>query len=293
MEPRHKPVLLAEVLEALAVRRGGAYVDGTVGLAGHAAPILERSAPDGRLLAVDRDAESLARARERLAFAGPRVRFAHADFREVPSLLADERVDGILLDLGISSAQLDDPERGFSFLGAGPLDMRMDRTQGMSATEIVNRLPEHELADLIFRFGEEPRSRRIARAIVTARRRARITSTAELAGIVRSVVRGPRHGGIDPATRTFQALRIRVNGELDGLSAAIASLARCLAPGGRIVVISFHSLEDREVKHTFAALAREELRLLTRKPLRPTPAEVQANPRCRSARLRAAERSAA
>jgi len=281
VEHRHEPVLLAEVLEALAVKRGGAYVDGTVGLAGHATAILERNAPDGRLLAVDRDAESLALTRQRLAFAGQRVRFAHADFREVPALLAAERADGILLDLGISSAQLDDPGRGFSFRNDGPLDMRMDRTQGVSATEIVNRWPEHELADLI------------ARAIVTARRQARITSTTQLADIVRRAARAPRGGDIDPATRTFQALRICVNGELEQLGAAVTALARCLVPGGRIVVISFHSLEDREVKHAFAALAREELRLVTRKPLRATPAELQANPRCRSARLRVAERSAA
>ena len=293
MEHRHEPVLLAEVLEALAVKRGGVYVDGTVGLAGHATAILERNAPDGRLLAVDRDAESLALTRQRLAFAGQRVRFAHADFREVPALLAAERADGILLDLGISSAQLDDPGRGFSFRNDGPLDMRMDRTQGVSATEIVNRWPEHELADLIFRFGEERGSRRIARAIVTARRQARITSTTQLADIVRRAARAPRGGDIDPATRTFQALRICVNGELEQLGAAVTALARCLVPGGRIVVISFHSLEDREVKHAFAALAREELRLVTRKPLRATPAELQANPRCRSARLRVAERSAA
>jgi 16S rRNA (cytosine1402-N4)-methyltransferase len=293
VEPRHEPVLLAEALEALAVRPGGVYVDGTVGLAGHAAPILELSAPDGRLLAVDRDSESLARARERLAFAHDRVRFAHADFRDVPALLAGERVDGILLDLGISSAQLDDPERGLSFRSDGPLDMRMDRTQGVSASEIVNRLPEHELADLIFRWGEEPGSRRIARAIVEARRKTRFTSTVQLASVVRSAARGPRRGAIDPATRTFQALRIHVNRELEGLGAALMALAACLTPGGRMVVIAFHSLEDREVKHTFAALAREDFSLLTRKPLRPATDELQTNPRCRSARLRAIERKAA
>jgi 16S rRNA (cytosine1402-N4)-methyltransferase len=293
VEPRHEPVLLAEALEALAVRPGGVYVDGTVGLAGHAAPILERSAPDGRLLAVDRDSESLARARARLAFAHDRVRFAHADFRDVPALLAGERVDGILLDLGISSAQLDDPERGLSFRSDGPLDMRMDRTRGVSASEIVNRLPEHQLADLIFRWGEEPGSRRIARAIVEARRKTRFTSTVQLASVVRSAARGPRRGAIDPATRTFQALRIHVNRELDGLGAALMALAACLTPGGRMVVIAFHSLEDREVKHTFAALAREGFRLLTRKPLRPATDELQTNPRCRSARLRAVEQRAA
>jgi len=289
----HLPVLLDEALGALAVRPGGLYVDGTVGLGGHATEILRRSAPDGRLLAVDRDAETLETARSRLAFAAGRTRFEHADFRAVPALLEDETPDGVLLDLGVSSVQLDDPERGFSFRSDGPLDMRMDRTSGMTAAEVVNRMPERQLADLIYAFGEERASRRVARAIVAVRRAGRIKTTSELAAIVRRAVRAPRHARLDPATRTFQALRIHVNRELEGLGQALAELARCLAPAGRLVVIAFHSLEDREVKHTFADLAREGFRLVTRKPIRPTEAEFDANPRARSARLRVLERSVA
>jgi 16S rRNA (cytosine1402-N4)-methyltransferase len=289
----HQPVLLAEALGALAVRPGGFYVDGTVGLAGHAAEILRLSAPDGRLLAVDRDPETLAQARARLAFASTRARLLHADLRSLPQLLAGEAPDGILLDLGVSSAQIDDAERGFSFRLDGPLDMRMDRTGGPTAAEVVNRMPGPQLADLIHAYGEERAARRIARAIVAVRRQTRIDSTAALAAVVRRAVHAPRQARIDPATRTFQALRIHVNGELEGLGRALAALARCLAPAGRMVVIAFHSLEDREVKHAFAALAREGYRCLTRKPVRPGDAELAANPRARSARLRALERIAA
>lgn len=290
---RHEPVLLAETLEVLGVKPGGTYVDGTVGLGGHAEVVLRRSAPDGRLVAVDRDSESLERARGRLAFAADRVTWHHADFRDVPSLLGSHLVDGILLDLGVSSSQLDDPERGFSFREDGPLDMRMDRTRGEAAEELVNRRSEQFLADILHQYGEEPSARRIARAIVAERRSGRITSTRALANLVRRTARGPRRPGLDPATRTFQALRISVNHELDGLGAALGSLARCLAPGGRLAVIAFHSLEDREVKQTFAGLAREGFRLLARKPIRPGEAEVARNPRSRSARLRGLERSAA
>lgn len=281
----HRPVLLAEALELLAVRPGGCYVDGTVGLGGHAAEILRRSAPDGRLLGVDRDPEALELARQALAPFGARLRLAHGDYREIPELLGGERPDGILLDLGVSSVQLDTPERGFSFRADAPLDMRMDRSRGETAAEAVNRLREDELADLIYRFGEERASRRIARAIVFARRRRRIETTGELAAIVRGAARRGRPG-LDPATRTFQALRIHVNRELEGLGEAIGSLARSLAPRGRMAVIAFHSLEDREVKQTFRGLAREGFRLLTRKPIRPGAEEVRANPRARSARLR-------
>ncbi len=277
-------------MEGLAVRPGGTYVDGTVGLGGHAEELLRLSAPDGRLLAVDRDRESLELARRRLAFAGARARFAHADFRDIPTLLASEPVDGIVLDLGVSSAQLDQPERGFSFRADGPLDMRMDRTQGESADEIVNRSSEPTLADILHRYGEEPSARRIARAIVAARRHERIASTLQLAAIVRRSARGPRRPGLDAATRTFQALRIRVNRELEGLGASLAELASCLAPGGRLAVIAFHSLEDREVKQTFAGLARQGFRLLAKKPTRPQEAEIARNPRARSARLRVLER---
>jgi 16S rRNA (cytosine1402-N4)-methyltransferase len=282
----HRPVLLAETMELLQVRPGGLYVDGTLGLAGHAREILRRSEPDGRLLGVDHDAEALALAREALSSAGARARLAHADYREIPALLAGRSADGILLDLGVSSLQLDRAERGFSFQAEGPLDMRMDQSQGETAGDLVNRLPEHELADVIYRYGEERHSRRIARAIVAARRRAPLRTTTALAAVVRSAA--PRgRASLHPATRTFQALRIRVNRELEGLGAALEALARCLAPGGRLVVIAFHSLEDREVKQTFRSLGRGEFRVLTRKPMRPGEAEVRENPRARSARLRA------
>jgi 16S rRNA (cytosine1402-N4)-methyltransferase len=288
----HEPVLLAEALELLAVSPHGLYLDGTVGLGGHSEEILRRSAPDGRVFGVDRDGETLALAAERLRPFGDRVRLLQADFRELPALVGAEAPAGILLDLGISSAQLDDPERGFAFQAEGPLDMRMDRRGGESAAEVVNRATERELADLIYAFGEEPASRRIARAIVAARRADRIRTTAQLAAIVRGA--GP-HGrpGLHPATRTFQALRIRVNRELQGLGEAITSLARLLRPKGRMAVIAFHSLEDREVKQAFRALAREGFELLTKKPLGPADEEVHRNPRARSARLRGLLRSAA
>ena len=287
MEPQHQPVLLAEALAFLAVKPGGFYVDGTVGLGGHARAILDASAPAGRLLGVDRDSEALALTEQRLAGYGPRVELRHSDFRALPALLAGATPDGILLDLGVSSFQLDCAERGFSFRREGPLDMRFDRMQHETATDLVNRLPETELADVIYRFGEEPRARRIARCLVAARRRGRIETTTALAGALRGV---ERRGRIDPATRTFQALRIRVNRELDGLPAALGQLAHSLAPGGRLVVISFHSLEDRAAKQALAALPRAGFRVLTPKPVRPAADELTRNPRARSARLRAAER---
>ena len=291
----HVSVLLAETLELLAVRPGGLWVDGTVGLGGHAAALLRASAPDGRLLGLDRDTETLERARSALAGFGDRVRLESGDYREIPERLGDERADGVLLDLGISSAQLDDPERGFSFLSDGPLDMRMDRREAETAADVVNHLPEKELADLIYAYGEERKSRRIARAIVRARESAPIRTTAELAEIVRrATFRGPPRGarrGLHPATRTFQALRIHVNRELGGLGETIERIAGCLAPEGRMVVIAFHSLEDRAVKTTFRDLSRRGHRLLTKKPVRPSEAEARENPRARSARLRALARS--
>jgi 16S rRNA (cytosine1402-N4)-methyltransferase len=236
---------------------------------------------------VDRDGETLAHARAALAPFADRARLVQADYRELPTLLEGAAPDGILLDLGLSSAQLDDPARGFSFQAEGPLDMRMDRSRGATADEVVHRMSEPRLADLIHRFGEDPASRRIARHIVAARRQGRIRTTTELAGIVRRAGGRSRRPGLDPATRTFQALRIHVNRELEGLGEAVATLAACLAPGGRLAVIAFHSLEDREVKQSFRALAGRGYRLLTRKPLRPTAEEVRENPRARSARLRA------
>jgi 16S rRNA (cytosine1402-N4)-methyltransferase len=288
----HVPVLVREALELLAVRPGGFYVDGTLGHGGHAAEILRGSGPSGRLLGVDKDSEVLEETRALLSPFGERVRLAHGDFRELPGLLGAERPDGILLDLGVSSLQLDRPERGFSFRSEGPLDMRMDRTRPFSAEDIVNRTREEDLANLIYRYGEERASRRVARAIVAARKKARIRTTGELAAIVRGSVPRSRDG-LDPATRTFQALRIAVNSELDGLGEALQALAACLAPRGRLVVIAFHSLEDREVKTTFRGLAQGGFRLLTRKPMRPGPEETAANPRSRSARLRAVEREEA
>lgn len=286
----HEPVLLAEAMGLLAVRPGGLYVDGTAGLGGHARAILERSAPDGRLIAVDRDAETLAEARSRLAEFGERARFVHADYREIPALLGAEEPDGVLLDLGVSSAQIDDAERGFSFRADGPLDMRMDRSQGATAADAVNRLDEETLADVIYRFGEERRSRRIARAIVETRRRAPFATTTDLAALIRRSSRSSGRPGLDPATRTFQALRIYVNRELEELGGALEAIARTLAPGGRFAVIAFHSLEDREVKQSFRSLATEGFRLLTKKPVRPGDDEMGRNPRSRSARLRAVER---
>jgi len=289
----HASVLLTESLELLAVRPGGLYVDGTVGPGGHAAAILERSGPSGRLLGLDRDAEVLEGAGQRLLPFGGRARLAHADYREIPRLLAGERADGVLLDLGLSSVHLDTPERGFSFRTEGPLDMRMDRSGGETAADLVNRMSEPDLADLIYRFGEDRASRRIARAIVSARRQARIRTTTELADIVRRAAGRSRRPGLDPATRTFQALRIGVNRELEGLGPALSAIAGCLAPRGRLAVIAFQSLEDREVKHTFRELAREGFVLLTRRPLRPSDAETARNPRARSARLRGLERGEA
>ena len=278
----------------LAVRPGGLYVDGTLGLGGHASAILDRGAPDARLVAFDRDAETMAVTRQALAAYGGRVRFVHADFREIPGTLGGERADGILLDLGVSSVQLDTAERGFSFQADGPLDMRMDRSRGETAADVVNEMDEEALADLIYEKGEDRRSRHIARAIVNARAHRRIATTAELAAIVRRASGRPAwKPGIDSATRTFQALRIHVNRELDRLSETMRALAACLAANGTLAVIAFHSLEDREVKHTFRALAAEGFEVLTKKPVRPGDEEAQRNPRSRSARLRGIRRRAA
>ena len=275
----------------LAVKPGGLYVDGTVGLGGHAAAVLEAGAPDARLVAFDRDAETMARAREALAGYGDRVRFVHADFREIPAQLGAQRADGILLDLGVSSVQLDTAERGFSFQADGPLDMRLDRSQGETAADVVNEMEEEDLADVIYRFGEDRASRRIARAIVSARRQHRIETTGEVAAIVRRASGRPAwKPGIDSATRTFQALRIHVNRELERLPETMRALAGCLGPDGRLVVIAFHSLEDRAVKHTFRALGAEGFEVMAKKPVRPGDAEAARNPRARSARLRGLRR---
>jgi 16S rRNA (cytosine1402-N4)-methyltransferase len=273
--------MVAEVIGFLGGR--GTVVDMTLGAGGHAEALL-RSGVD-RLVGVDRDPEAIELATERLEPFGVRFRAVRARFSEMPSD-AQGPVDGVLYDLGVSSMQLDRPERGFGYRQDGPLDMRMG-PDGESAMDLVNSAPEVELARIIFEYGEERRSRRIAAAIVRARGRAPITTTDELAGIVASAVGGQR-GGPHPARRTFQALRIAVNRELEELAASLPRAASLLAPGGRIVVIAYHSLEDRIVKHSL----RDEptLRVLTKKPLRPSAEEATANPRSRSALLRAAER---
>ena len=289
----HVPVLLAETLELLGVRPGGLWVDGTVGLGGHAEAVLRATAPAGRLRGFDRDSEALERARVRLLPFGDRVRLEHADYREIKERLAGEAADGILLDLGVVELQRRDAERGFSFQREGPLDMRMDRSERGSASELVNRMRESDLADLIHEFGEEPYSRRIARAIVRAREKAPIATTTELAEIVRRAAPKSRRPGFHPATRTFQALRIRTNRELDGLEPALERMAECLRPAGRMAVIAFHSLEDRAAKQAFRALESRGFRGLTRKPVRPGEPETRDNPRARSARLRALRREEA
>jgi 16S rRNA (cytosine1402-N4)-methyltransferase len=295
----HEPVLTAEVLEQLQPWRGGIFVDCTVGLGGHARALLAGGAT--RLLGLDRDADALAIARETLADWRDRVELVHADYRALDEVLDARgvpRIDGALADLGVSSMQFDAAGRGFSFQRDEPLDMRMDRTQAETAADFVARAREDELADVIYQYGEERLSRRIARAIVAARREAPVATTGRLAAIVRRVVprRGAgRHARIDPATRTFQALRIWVNRELEGLDTFLERAARRLGAGGRLAVVTFHSLEDRIVKHTLRALADRDtplLSLLTKKPIVPGDDEVRRNPRARSAKLRAAERVA-
>jgi 16S rRNA (cytosine1402-N4)-methyltransferase len=290
------PVLTAEVIELLQPGRGGVFVDCTVGLGGHSSALLAAGAE--RLIGLDRDFDALDRARATLAPWLERVELVHADYRSLDSVL--ERlgvplVDGALADLGVSSMQLDDPGRGFSFQRDEPLDMRMDTTSGDTAADLVARSTERDLADAIYAYGEERFSRRIARAIVEARRAEPIATTGGLAAIVRRAL--PRRGyvRIDPATRTFQALRIWVNQELDGLDRFIVAAAQRLRIGARLVVISFHSLEDRIVKHTLRALQQSRdagVRVLTKKPVVPGDDEVRRNPRARSAKLRAAERMA-
>ena len=302
-----------ETLEALQPHAGGCYLDGTLGGAGHTRLLLDASAPDGRVLAIDADPLALERARALLteAVANERLTLVHGNFARMGEIAAAADftpVDGALLDLGLSSDQLADRERGFSFAQDAPLDMRFDTTRGVSAADLVNTLPGDELADLLWRYGEERRSRAIARRIVETRERQPITRTGELARLVAGVVHG-RPGGIHPATRTFQALRIAVNDELGSLEAALPAALELLKPGGRLVVISFHSLEDRIVKRFFQQEERgcvcppelpecvcgrtPRLRIITRHPLVASDDEVATNPRARSAKLRVAEKIAA
>jgi 16S rRNA (cytosine1402-N4)-methyltransferase len=285
--------MVPEVLEHLAPSRGGVFVDGTVGLGGHARAVLEAGA--SQLLGVDRDPAAVELARERLREFGDRARVVHGDYRQLPAILDREglsAVDGILLDLGVSSMQLDQPGRGFSFRRDEPLDMRMDTSAGPTAAEAVAGADEKTLADVIYELGEDRHARRIARAIVAARAVAPIETTGRLADVVRRAV--PRRGytRIDPATRTFQAVRIWVNRELEGLGDCLHAVAARLRPGGRLVVITFHSLEDRIVKHVLRSMQQageSGLRVLTKRPLVPADAEIDRNPRARSAKLRAAE----
>ena len=302
----HRPVLLRETIESLAVERGGLFVDCTVGLGGHSEAILQTS-PDAQVLGIDRDEEALTAARERLAEFGGRFRAVRADFRELMRVLATAEVKavrGILADLGVSSLQLDSPSRGFSFRHEAPLDMRMDMSSGETAAELLGRLSEVEIARLIFEYGEERHSRRIARRIVERREAGEpVTSTTELAKLVERAIGGKKRR-IHPATRTFQALRIAVNRELEGLDQFVADAFDALEPHGRLAVISFHSLEDRIIKRTLLKLsgrcqcpprlpqcvcgARQAVEILTRRPLTATEDEIAENPRARSAKLRIA-----
>ena len=309
--PGHAPVLLAEAIALLAPQPGGHYLAGTFGGGGHARALLAASAPDGGVLAIDADPEASTRAAQMAAepAVGDRLRFVPGNFRDLAAIARAEALgplDGVLLDLGLSSFQIDAPERGFAFRFDGPLDMRFDPERGPSAADLVAILPEEELAGLLWRFGEESRSRRIARALVRERDREPIATTGRLAAVVEAAVGGRRGHHTHPATRTFQALRIAVNDELAALEAALAGATETLAPGGRLAVIAFHSLEDRIVKEFIARESaaclcppglpvcvcghRPRLEKLTRKPVRASPAEVAANPRSRSAVLRAAAR---
>lgn len=302
----HVPVLLEDTLSVLQPRSGGQYVDGTLGGAGHAAAILEMSSPNGRLLGLDMDAEALEIARRRLKPYEGRCVLVQANFADLAAVARQhgfDPVDGVLLDLGFSSYQISAPERGLSFELEGPLDMRLDRSQPTTAFDLVNDLSEQELADLLWRYGEERRSRAIARAIAAERKRGPISTTGQLADIVRRVV--PRRGApIDPATRTFLALRIGVNRELENLAQGLAGALEVLRPGRILAVVSFHSLEDRIVKQFMTGEARDclcppqlpvcvcghkaRLKVVTPKPIGPSVREVAANPRSRSAKLRAA-----
>ncbi|MFO7300893.1 MAG: 16S rRNA (cytosine(1402)-N(4))-methyltransferase RsmH [Acidobacteriota bacterium] len=295
-EGGHEPVLVEEVVAALAVRPGGVYVDCTLGAGGHARRLVEAGA--ARVIGIDRDPVALETAREGLGALADRVEVVHGDYRQLPALLdamGVERVDGILADLGVSSMQLDDPGRGFSFRQSGPLDMRMDRSSGLPLDALLAAVDEATLADVIWRYGEERHARRVARAILAARDRGELSDTAALAAVVRRAAGGRGWQRIDPATRTFQALRIWVNDELEGLDGFLEAAARRLAPGGRLAIIAFHSLEDRVVKHTFRRLAADgpgTWQLVTRRPIRPGEEETSRNPRARSARLRVLERTA-
>jgi 16S rRNA (cytosine1402-N4)-methyltransferase len=293
----HVPVLLKEAIDFLAVKRGGTYLDATVGLGGHSFAIAKRLGAPGHLIGFDKDPNALAAAREKLAPTNhddwPLITLRHGSFAELTNDAGSAIYDGILADLGISSLQLGDAARGFSFQAEGPLDMRMNPMSGETAEQVVNHIDERELADVIYEFGEERRSRRIARAIVRSRP---ISTTKQLVEVISAAARSMKLGQnkyerIHPATRTFQALRIFVNRELDDLKALLEAAPRVLKPGGRLVVISFHSLEDRIVKDAMRDGARDKhFRLLTKKPVTASEQEIESNPRSRSAKMRVAEK---
>jgi 16S rRNA (cytosine1402-N4)-methyltransferase len=304
MNTMHQPVLYQEIIHALQPKSPGCYIDGTIGAGGHARGILEACVPDGCLLGFDLDPQALALARETLAPYGKRLILVQASYLsilETMQHLGWDTVDGIVLDLGVSSMQLDTPERGFSFQSDAPLDMRFNRDAGLTAAQLINTTPEGDLADLLFEYGEEPHAKRIARMIVQARP---VMTTMQLAKIVRKVY--PGHSRIHPATRTFQAIRIWVNDELTVLEQALPGAMQALRPGGRLAVISFHSLEDRIVKNFFRQESKNRinppfekiyevergatLKVITRRPIAPGSDEIQSNPRARSAKLRVAER---
>ncbi len=293
----HIPVMCKEVIEGLNLRPGNHVVDGTLGLGGHSREILKRISPNGFLIGIDRDADSLAMAKDNLNEYAGRAAFIQSDFRFLDKVLDDlgiKQVDAILLDLGVSSYQLDTPDRGFSIRGNGPLDMRMDRGSFISAYDLVNSLSAHEISMILKNFGEEKFHQRIANQLVRERVKHPIESTEELRRIIVSAVpRQYQHQKIHPATRSFQALRIAVNRELEALEAALDKCAGCLRVGGRIAVISFHSLEDRIVKTKFNEFEKKgQMTLVTKKPLFPTETEVSENPRARSAHLRIAQKKA-
>ena len=295
--PQHIPVMLSQVLHFLNPQPGERFIDCTLGLGGHSEAILTRTTPNGELLGLDQDPAALELSRERLGSFGRRVTLVHANFEQIGEQARSHGfvdVDGVLFDLGISSLQLGRSERGFAFRTSEPLDMRMDPSSGSTAADLIARLSERELADLIYQYGEERASRRIARSIVYHREKRPIATSDDLVGAIVSAVGGQR-GRVHPATRTFQALRIAVNRELDVLPIALEQALELLRPGGRLVVISFHSLEDRLVKRFMLERSRAEtisVQILTRRPVAPDESEVRENPRARSAKLRACQRAA-
>ncbi len=292
----HVPVMVAEVIEHLNLAPGKIIIDATLGGGGHSLEVLKRIGPSGRLIAIDRDQTALEGARQRLVQYAGQCQFIHGNFKDIDKIAGDlkiRKVDGILIDLGVSSMQLEDPERGFSFQADGPLDMRMDKDSYISAYDLVNNLNEEELSHLLWNFGEERFHNRIARFLVKEREKHPITSTLELSSIVcRAMPPRFRHQRIHPATRTFQAVRIAVNRELEALQETIGKAVDLLDKNGRICIISFHSLEDRIVKHTFKDLQLQgTINIITPKPLTPSEEEVRQNSASRSSKLRAAERN--